>query len=92
MGWQKTLNDNKCVQCDVQLITKHAILTTTISAHTTSLIRGVVKTLGVHHKNVMRAISWRMLMDVNCFSLWSLSTRKKRIDGLLGLVKEAIIN
>lgn len=71
----KALDDNKHVQCDVQLVTKHVILATTISVHTTSLMRGVVRTLGVHHKNVMQAISWRMLMDANGFSLWSLSMR-----------------
>jgi hypothetical protein len=67
-------------------------LTTAIYAHTTSLIRGVAKAFGVHHKNVMGAISRRMLMDANGFSLWSLSMRKKRTDGLFGLVKEVVID
>jgi hypothetical protein len=72
-------------------VIRHAILTTAISAHTTSLVRGVARALSVHHKNVMGVISRRMLMDANGFSLWSLFMRKKRTDGLLGLVKEVVI-
>jgi hypothetical protein len=92
VGMAKALDENKHVQCDVQFVTKHVILTTAISAHTTSLVTGVARTFGVHHKNVMGAISRRMLMDANGFSLWSLFMRKESTNGLLGLVKEVVID
>ncbi len=92
VGMAKGLDENKHVQCDVQLVTKHALLTTVISVHTTSLVRGVARAFGVFHKNIMGAISQRILMDANGFSLWSLSMKEKRIDRLLGLVKEAVID
>jgi hypothetical protein len=37
----KTLDENKHVQRNVQLATKHAFFTIAISAHTTSSVRGV---------------------------------------------------
>jgi hypothetical protein len=78
VGMAKGLDDNKHVQCDVQLVIKYATLTTAISAHSASLVRGVARALGVRHKNVMGTISWKMLMDANGFSLWSFSMRKKK--------------
>jgi len=59
----KTLDENKHVQNNVQLVTKHVILIVAINVHITSSTRGVVRAFGVHHRNIMGALSWMMLMD-----------------------------
>ncbi len=56
----KSLNENKHVQNNVQL----AILIATINVHVTSSIRGVARTFGLHHKNIMGALSWMMFVDI----------------------------
>jgi hypothetical protein len=59
----KILNENKKMKNNIQLAIKHAILITTINVHITSSIRGVARTFGVHHKNIMGVFSRMMLMD-----------------------------
>jgi len=59
----KTLDENKHVQNNVQLATKHAILSATINLHITSSTRGVARAFGVHHKNIMGVLSCMMLVD-----------------------------
>ncbi len=60
---EKTLNENKRVQTNVQLAIKHVILIAAINVHITSSIRGVARAFGVHHRNIMGALSRMMLMD-----------------------------
>ncbi len=59
----KALDENKHVQNNVQLATKHVILIVAINVHITSSIKGVARAFGVHHRNIMGAFSRMMLMD-----------------------------
>ncbi len=59
----KTLNENKHVQNNVQLAIKDVILIATINVHITSSIKGVARAFGVHHINIMGALSQMMLVD-----------------------------
>jgi hypothetical protein len=83
----KALDENRHSNSGVKLATKHALLTATINGHNESLIRDVVRALGIHHKNIFVIFSWWKLIDDNGTALWSLSIRKKRTYGVLELLK-----
>jgi hypothetical protein len=73
------------------LVVKHCILTTSISARTSST-RGIVQMLGVHHRTVYVAIVCRALMCDSGVPLWTLILRNKRSDGIVPSTKNVIVN
>jgi len=88
----KALDENQGSNNSVKLAAKHVLLIVVISAHSSSSTKDVAKTLCVHHRNVSAVISRKKLINDNGFALWSLSMKKKRIDGLLELFRKAIID
>jgi hypothetical protein len=88
----KALDENRGSNGGVKLVAKHVLWTIVVSAHSSSSTRDVAKTFGVHHRNVSAAISRRKLIDDNGFTLWSLSMRMKRTNGLPELMKKTIID
>jgi len=87
----KALDDNHHSNSGVKLATKHALLIVAINGHNESLIRDVVRALGIHHKNIFVVFSWWKLIDGNGTALCFLSIRKKKIYGMLELLKEIIL-
>jgi len=87
----RALDENHHSNSSVKLATKNALLIAIVSAHSPSLVRDVAKVLGVHRKNINVVLSQRKLIDYNGTTLWSLSVRNKRINGMSKLLKETIL-
>jgi hypothetical protein len=51
------LDENQNSTSNVRFVTKHAILTNAVGVHNLSLMQDVAEGLGVHHRNVLVAIS-----------------------------------
>jgi hypothetical protein len=83
VGVMRALNENHHSNNNVKIATKHALLTTIVSAHNPSSIIDVVKAFGVHHKNINVTILQQKLIDYNGTTLWYLFIRKKRLMGCL---------
>ncbi len=56
-----------------------------------SSVRGMVRLLGVHYRNVTAALSRRSPMCESGASLWKLSVRKKRTDDLLPSIWNLVV-
>jgi len=56
-----------------------------------SSVRGMVRLLGVHHRNVTAALSRRSPMCESGASLWRLSVRKTRSDDLLPSIWNLVV-
>jgi hypothetical protein len=69
------------------LDSKHVIISATISAWPTSFMRNIAKVLGVHPWNISLAMQRHKITNDTCDALWSLSTRKRRIDGCTIITK-----
>jgi hypothetical protein len=87
----KALDENHHSSNNVKLVTKHALLTPIVSAHSPSLVIDVAKAFGVHHKNINVVLSQQKLIDYNGTTLWSLFVRKKRTNGVLELLRKTIL-
>ncbi len=92
VGIMKALDENRHSNDGVKLTTKHAILSVVVSAHNSSSRRDVAKAFGVHHRNILGALSRHIIIDDSGLALWSLFVRRKRTDGLPNLLREAFIN
>lgn len=75
-----------------ELATKHAILDATVSAHRNSSMREVARALGIHHRNISKAISKRELMHSGGDFLVVLSIRRRRSDCLGEKEKDLIVS
>ena len=65
-----------------KLAAKHAILDATVSCQRESSVRQLAKALGIHHRNVHRAINRRDVLSATGQFLFCLTVRRKRTDGL----------
>lgn len=92
VGMMKVLDDNQHSNYCIKLTTKHAILSVVVSVHNSSSRRDVAKAFGVHHRNILGALSRCIIIDDSGFALWPLPVRRKSIDGLPNLLREAFIN
>ncbi len=63
-----------------------------VNAHNSSSRRDIAKAFGVHHKKIFIALSRCIVIDDSDLALWSLFVRRKRIDGLPTLLREAFID
>jgi hypothetical protein len=53
----RALDENRHSNNSIKFATKHALLTTIVSAHNPTSIIDVAKAFGVHHKNINVALS-----------------------------------
>jgi len=78
IGMMKALNESWNSTSNVRFATRHVILTVVVSIHSSFLMWDVAKALGIHHRNVLAAISRCKVMDDSGFALWSLYVKKKK--------------
>lgn len=91
-GLVKSLSEVKNPSLAPNLATKHAILTAAISSGCTSSFRQKARVLGVHPRNVHRAVARRKAMEsLSGKFMWTLSIRKKRLDTLSAATKAAVL-
>ncbi len=88
----KALDENKNSNSGVKLATKHELLIIVVSVHNSSSRKDITRTRGVHHRNIVVVLSRRKMINDSGLTLWSLFVRKKRIDELLKLLKEVVID
>ena len=88
----QSLSEVKTSRTRAQLVTKHAILTATITNGTQGSARCTARVLGVHHRNVMMAANRRATMLSNVQIQWTLSVRKTRSDATSAAVKDIVGN
>jgi hypothetical protein len=79
----KSLQEIMQANFSAKLVSKHAILSTNVSAWPTSSMRNITKVLGVHCQNIDIAMQRCNITSDTCDVLWSLSVRNKRIDGYI---------
>jgi hypothetical protein len=89
-GVIKVLEDNKQVNSGVKLVTKHALLTVIMNAHTESSKKVIAKIIGVHVKNISSAILRCNVIDSTSDFLWSLYVKPKKSNGIFLIVKNVV--
>ncbi len=80
-------------QCNynIKIAAKHCILTVAINTWA-SFASGIAKVFGVHHTNVSTKITRRIIMCSNGALLWSLTMKKKIINGIPHSIWSLIVN
>lgn len=90
-GLNGRLSEVKGCHSSAELATKYAILDASVSTQKKSSMREVARALGVHHRNIMKAISRRELMHNGGDFLVVLTIRRKRNDCVGDNDKDVII-
>jgi hypothetical protein len=83
----RSVEEIKQVNFSAKLASKHAILSTTITAGPTFSMRNITKVLGVHPRNISIAMQRHKITNDVGDVLWSLSIRRKRTDGCTNVAK-----
>ena len=89
-GFQQALSEVKGSSA-CNLATRHALLTAAVSTGNISSVRQVAIALDVHPRSIRQALVRRRLMCESGAFLWTLSVRRKRMDGMIAEVKNAVL-
>jgi hypothetical protein len=87
----KTLQDVKSSKSNLELVNKHCFISTIICVGPSFSMSGIVRILGLHPINIVNALKSHKITNNSSIPLWSLSVKKRKINGCTIDVKNVAI-
>jgi len=87
----KTLLEVKSSKSNLELANKHCLIYIIIRVGPSSSMNGIVRVLGLRLRNITNALERHKIANNSSIPLWSLSVKKRKIDGCTIDVKNVAI-